>query len=395
MSQTFNVVKAWLDNVAYSHSRSHSTQTRYPRYLTIFCNFAQTSPEEILKEYETTEEKVFKRKYAMLLKAWISSLSDGSRAPGTIADHVKAIKSFFMYNDLALGYLPRAPDKIVYHNRDIEKEEVGAIINVARPREKAFFAFMAQSGLRPDTICKLKFKDLETLDKVPCMVNVTEENTKGEYGAYFTFIAKDTIKYLNDYLSTRTKTSPSDYVFMNVSETGPMHRSNPSRIFQDLAQDLRKTGKLQYETKVEGKPAELRMYTLRKYFRNQASPAGSDYVNFWMGHALPQSSDKHYFPGKGERKPSENIIEKHRKLYAEKAMPFLRLGSDTPTETENLKQKFQEQSNDIENLRKELAETKNLLKRLEQTVQYQSDWLEGKTPHVKKKTEEQEETEET
>ena len=48
------------------------------------------------------------------------------------------------------------------------------------------------------------------------------------------------------------------------------------------------------EDKRTGKPREIRLYSLRKYFRMNASPAGYEYVHFWMGRTLPHN-DESYF----------------------------------------------------------------------------------------------------
>lgn len=346
----FDIVQIWIDNVAASHSRSRSTAYNYPRCLRMFCEFAGTSPEQIIEDYQSKEydERRFKAKYRQYLQAWISSFSNANLTPATVADRVKAVKSFFKYNDMPIGFMPASKRRGVFNNRDIEKEEIQAVIGGSEARERAFFAFMTQSGLRPETICKLQFEDLEPLDKIPCKITVNIDKTKGEYNGYFTFIGDDTIKYLKEYLANRKKKGPKDYVFMNKRETIPYDRTYPSRYFKGAAQKLREAGSLEYKTKVQGKPSELRLYNLRKYFRRMATNAGSDFTNFWMGHSLPQSSDKHYFPGKGEGSPSKQVVEEHRQKYSEKAMPFLRLETATPTETEKT----------IEELRQQLAHTR-------------------------------------
>jgi integrase len=337
----FDVVKAWLDNVAYSHSRSESTRYKYRRHFGMFCDFAETSPEAILEEYDRSDERSFRRKYAMLVKAWISSFSGSGLTNGSVVDRVSAVKSFFRYNDLPIGFLPRAKIQVTYHNRDIEKEEILAIIEQSRPRERAFFAFMVQSGLRPDTIRQLQFRDLESLDRVPCKVNVPRTKTKGEYGEYFTFIGEDATRYLKGYLATRKNLKPTDYVFTDDLGTKPVWKTLPSVAFQRTARRLRDSGKLQYATEKQSVKtlSELRLYNLRKYFRKMAYQAGSDFVNFWMGHKPEQRADEHYF---------SKDAEYHRKVYAEKAMPYLRLASGLPTETERI---IRNQAQEIQQLR--------------------------------------------
>ncbi len=57
---------------------------------------------------------------------------------------------------------------------------------------------MTQSGLRPQTISKLKISNIEYLleenTPIPCLIRIYEENTKGEYAEYFTFAGEESIK---------------------------------------------------------------------------------------------------------------------------------------------------------------------------------------------------------
>jgi len=85
---------------------------------------------------------------------------------------------------------------------------------------------------------------------------------------------------------------------------------------------------------------------LRKWFRNQAAQAGVEYVNFWMGHKanykapeIPES-DAHYF--------SREQVEFHRRLYADKAAPYLRLDAQTPGEMELTIKELRSKVKDLE-----------------------------------------------
>jgi len=55
-----------------------------------------------------------------------------------------------------------------------------------------------------------------------------------------------------------------------------MERTLISHLFGDAMHRLREKGIVNYETKAKGKPSELRLYGLRKYFRQMAAQAGSD-----------------------------------------------------------------------------------------------------------------------
>ena len=95
----------------------------------------------------------------------------------------------------------------------------------------------------------------------------------------------------------------------------------------------------------------------RKFFRKYTGQAGIGYVNFWMGHKtnykaphIP-ASDVHYF--------SREDVEFHRKLYAEKAMPYLKIETATSSEIEELREQLKQRD-----------------KRLEELEQFQKDTLE-------------------
>jgi hypothetical protein len=273
---------------------------------------------------------------------------------------VRAIKSFFKYNDLPLGMIPQARDGIVFHNRDITKEEITQIMAQSRPREKAFFAVMAQSGLRPHTIKQLKLKNFESFDKIPCKIEVPKEITKGKYGSYATFIGPEAIKYLKQYFATRTNLSLDSLVFCSHDDPAkPVNVKDVSRAFRMAARKLEKSGALDFEIR-KGKPSELRFYTLRKFFRKFANQMGFEHVNYMMGHTT-RGSDPSYTP----KDP-----EFYRDLYKEKAMPFLRLEAATPTETERTIEKLKEQ---ISNKDQKLQELEQKIMKFEPLLELLSN----------------------
>jgi len=344
----FELVDNWLSLVAYSHSQSKATEQQYKRVWGRFTTFINKTAEEIMAEYETSDDRTFKRKYAQYIRAWIAELTREHLAITSIKVMVGAVQSFFKYNDLPLGLVPQAMGGIVYHNRDITKEEIVQIMAVCKIREKAFFAVMAQSGLRPHTIKQLKMKDLESFDKVPCKIEVPKEITKGKYGSYVTFIGFDAIKYLKQYLATRTNLTSDSLVFCAHDDPAkPVNVKDVSRAFRMAARKLKKSGAIDFEVR-EGKPSELRFYTLRKFFRKQAHQIGFENVSYMMGHTV-RGSDANY-------KPQDP--EFYRGLYAEKAMPFLRLETSNPLETEKA----------ITTLEQENRELKNQIKKLEDTM---------------------------
>ncbi len=312
--------------------------------------------EAIIADYENSNDRNFKRKHAGLIRSWIADLREEGLAISSVRMMVFSVKSFYKYNDLPLGYIPQAMSGVVYHNRDITREEIVQIMALVKPREKAFFAIMAQSGLRPHTIKQLQLKHLEDFAKIPCKIEVPKEMAKGKYGSYVTFLGSDAIKYLKQYLATRKNLSPESLLFR--SHTDPKKGVNVrdmSRAFRLAARKLEKSGAINFEVR-KGKPSELRLYNLRKFFRKQAHQMGFENVNYLMGHTV-RGSDANY-------KPQDP--EFYRELYAERAMPFLRLETPTPTETteiiETLRQQHQKEMEAIK------AQYENRLEKIENVI---------------------------
>ena len=361
-----DIVEDWLNSVAYSHSNSSQTKALYRLGVERFLVFIGKTAEEVLHECETTSERDFRRRYASYVRAYVPVLQKQGYAPATINSRVAAIRSFFKYNDMALGFVPSGSNLIENHNRDMSKEEILETLKIASVRDRAFYAVMVQSGLRPNTISNLKIADverlLETNTPIPAEIRVRRENTKGKFMEYFSFIGVEAISYVKDYLKTRAQTSEADYLFTKFGhEDNPLSSAVMSHLFSKSVFELRKRGIVKFETSEKKihittrddrtrdivSRSELRLYCLRKYFRKYAGMAGPDYVNFWMGHTSALGVDLHYF---------SRDVEHHRQIYAEKAMPFLRLESKTPSETEK---RITEQTNQIEELRRENAELKS------------------------------------
>ena len=154
-------VEIWINNVCVSHSNNNRTREGYLLIFKHFCGFICKSPNQIMQEYEATTDREFKRQYAKIIRKFIASQHRDGFVPGTISSRVGTIMSFFKYNDLPLGFIPAVKHRTTYHNRDLTHEEIRLILDASRPRERAFFAIMAQSGLRPHTICNLKYENLK------------------------------------------------------------------------------------------------------------------------------------------------------------------------------------------------------------------------------------------
>jgi hypothetical protein len=262
---------------------------------------------------------------------------------------VGAVQSFFKYNRIDIGFIPMARGHVVYHNRDITRKEIADILNTSLVRDRAFYSVVAQSGIRPISLCELKIKNIE-YDRMlrgesPVRIEVPLELAKGKYDHYFSFISSEAIQFLSDYLKTRKITNES-YLFVKLgTQNEPMKTAAFSAQFNRTVRKLREKGVLDFEVR-DNKPSELRLYSLRKFFEKYTYQCGEEFSEFWMGHK-----------GKGVRDNYRaRDVEHHRRLYAEKAAPFLRIESKTPNETEKRLQVLQKQLDEKERMIKELKE---------------------------------------
>jgi integrase len=357
-----DLVENWLNNVAISHSDSKGTRERYKAYLQLFCTFVGKTPEQIVEEYEgktSVTDREIMRKYAQLIQAFASAQYAKGYAPNTISSRVATIKSFFKYNTLPLGYVTVPRMRVVYHNRDITHEEIKLILSASRPRERAYYTIMAQSGLRPETICNLRLKHIKedlVNSRIPCKIEVLEEIAKGKYHAYFTFIGEEAVKYLKAYLNTGPQLNNEDFLFVKEGTKDQTNPKSLSNMFRLTVQKLKTKGLIETEQKEKNKPRNIRLYNLRKFFRKHSHQAGFELVQFWMGHTVSVGQDDHCRP---------TDVEFHRKVYAEKAMPFLRLETATPTETEKtiteLKKQIEQKDQKLQEIEKRLTKIEPLL----------------------------------
>ncbi|MCK4433976.1 tyrosine-type recombinase/integrase [Candidatus Bathyarchaeota archaeon] len=379
--EKFDVVQNWLDNVAYSHSNSPNTEREYRRNFKRFSQFINKTPEQILKEYEKSTDREFKRKYARYVRALIGNLVRKGYTNSSVKVIIAATKSFFKYNDLPLAHIPTARNRVVFHNRDITKEEIVEILKIARPRDRIFYCMMAQTGLRPSTICALRLKHIQPdfdKDIIPNKIDVPEDITKGSYRSYFTFMGPESVKHLKTYLKTRPNLVAESYLFTKHGTEEQLDQKSVSHRFRDAVLKLKRKGIMDYQQKAKGKPGTIRLYSLRKFFRKFANQMGFEHVQFLMGHIVNVGQEEHYRP----KDP-----EFYRQLYKEKAMPHLRLETPTATETDKV---IQSQAEEIEALRKYVEQVEENRRLGDETIKLTLEVLPPLLKYVEKNSKDEE-----
>jgi len=255
--------------------------------------------------------------------------------------------------------IPRA-SYVEYHNRDITKEEIRKILEHASLRDKCFFLMMVESGLRPSTLLQLKYKHIKEdyeAGRIPMKINLPSSILKDRVGDRFTFIGEDGYKVLKEYLSLRKHIDDEDLIFQ------PQREDKDRNEMLSTAAMSKKFGELVLKlgldkVKEKGKPKNLRLYCLRKYFFNNMK-CDSAFRNFWFGH---RSVDDHYI--------SRMDIQRHREEYM-KGYPHLRVyETRRDFELARLQEEIKKRDKIIEQLLQRLGEYEKRLKEVEETLEY-------------------------
>lgn len=328
----------WLNQV----TESETTKRRYLKDILQFERFAvenygldvKSLPlkwREAKYNGEVAKEK-FLDQLNDVLKDYFAFLK-GRVTPLSVKRGMSAVMSFLHAFDIPAKPLRIRYPYVVFHNRDLTKDEIRLIVESSDVRNRAIWLILYESGMRPQTLANLKWKHIKAdFGNVPMRIDLTSDILKCRVSQRFTFIGEDGVKALKTYLVSRLPLKDEDYVFTTEKP------SNKPLTSQAMSQAFNKTVQKLKLTEAQGrKPKDVRLYCLRKAFRKfMASNVDSAYVEFWMAHT---STATHYL---------SMDIEHHKQLYL-KGYQALRLYQ--PTHVERL---IEEQRAEIDKLRSQL-----------------------------------------
>ncbi|MBS7616421.1 tyrosine-type recombinase/integrase [Candidatus Bathyarchaeota archaeon] len=354
MTQKCKYLEDWLS----AKCESTKTLRSYLFCWENFADFAKTrglDANRLVEDYRAVKYESYQERERFLevwqdtVRSFYSWLKKKGFAPLTAKNHLATLRSFFSYWDIPLKVeLPRH-SYVMYHNRDLTKEEVRQILTFASARDRVIFLVMAESGMRVETTVNLKYwqikEDFEA-QRIPMKILLPSESLKDHVGDRWTFIGDDGYRELRNYLQRRLPLEDDDYVFASEKEgkvkgeqfTPASLTVKFNRLVQKLGID-KSIGK--------GKPKRIRLHGLRKYFRNNMK-ADSAYVRFWMGHSL--GTDAHYI---------SRDVEEHRKRYKE-GYPYLKIFEPSVESIHVLYDQIRERDEKIQRLiqnQKHLEET--------------------------------------
>jgi len=236
---------------------------------------------------------------------------------------------------------------VKYHNRDIKKEEIRKILEHSPLRERLFFLMMIESGLRPDTLTRLRYwmiKEDYEANRIPMMIRLPSSILKNRIPDRFSFLGEDGVRLLREYLSTREESHDDDLIFLPEAK-GRMKKPvlSPETFSNKFSELVLKLGL--DEAKRRGKPKSIRMYCLRKYFLN-GMRCDSTYRSYWFCH---KSIDDHYI---------SRDVDRHREEYM-KGYPSLKVYEPSESsKVQELEIKLDEAYKTIGQLQQDLTKTK-------------------------------------
>jgi integrase len=351
----------WLSQVC----ESDKTKVSYTWLFGNFEAFSKTRDKDVAslvdgwrtaKRNGEREKEAFLEEWQDIIRSYGTWLKS-KFAPITVKNHLTAIKSFLKYWDVPLKVDLPKHSCVVFHNRDIRKDELKRILTFASARDRVIWIVMAESGMRADNAVNLRYgqikEDFEAA-RVPMRIMLPSSSLKDHVGDRWTFIGYEGYRELVDYLQGK-KLKSDDYVFASERQGKcKTEQFSPGSLSVKFNRIVQKLGIDKSRTSETGrpKPKEIRLHGLRKYFRNNHG-ADSSYLEFWLGHSL--GVDEHYI----SRDP-----EQHRKKYAE-GYDSLRVFE---TGGADLKEQLAQKDAEIASMKERIAQTEQKLSHIEKLI---------------------------
>jgi chemotaxis protein histidine kinase CheA len=250
-------------------------------------------------------------------------------------------------------------------------------------RGKALILCQWQSGVRSTCLSDWRygmFRDRLNVDAAPLEIKVVSKREKKDWtvaldtklsayglGFYYTFIGKEAVQALHDYLEARKSAGwqPQDEDHVFVTE-GTIERAKGNPILARHVLNNVKTAAHQ----IGLNPQTVWAHLLRKSFRNVLRRAGleDDVCEALMGHTLPNSQGSYF---------DSNDLEQARREYRQAERYFSRIDVVTV-------EQLQEGASEIVNLKSRLEELAAENTQLKEKAKAKDADLEGRLAKMEK-----------
>lgn len=284
---------------------SPATLYQYMYGIYRYSKWINNTPDQLIKACQDEDGDPKPKALAQtsrLLYDFIADLQAENLAPGSVSNFVKAVKALFRCNGLKLELNYSLPKRTIYRDRSPTPEELATLIDMTDIRLKVIITMLALGGFRNGTLTKLQYRHVKRdLEKgtTPIHVHIEAEITKGKYHDYDTFIGQEAADYLRLYLQARrqgTEKIPPE----TIQDDSPLIRNLECR--QPVPITTQSVHKIVHELYVKagllpqkpvGRCYELRVHSIRKFFRTQLAALGvqTDYIEYMMGHTISTYHD--------------------------------------------------------------------------------------------------------
>ncbi len=266
-----------------------------------FSQWARYEPDELINDITRDSTRISTHRDGII--RFLEELQDAGLSTGRIDNYRKAILALYRVNDISLS-LPKIRGVEYGSGADAPTiEQVERLMEVADLRGKVIIGFVGGGGIRPYTVCRLKYyhvrEDLER-NITPLHIFIEKEITKGKYASYDTFVDEVTARYLKLYLDMRRRGSPDGKIPPEeITDDSPLIRDSrspkPKPVSEKtLAKEFAKLRRLAGMTdKRFNNRYRWSLYSLRKFFRTQLTARGVpiDHIEYMMGHKVSTYND--------------------------------------------------------------------------------------------------------
>jgi site-specific recombinase XerD len=294
----------------YLRYRTGSPKTLYVNVDCIerYVQRIEVSPDELVFDVKNPDGLVrIDRipKHVKLLEDYVGELQDKGLAPSRISNYVKAIRSLYRVNSIEVKLPHSLSRRSVRKDRAPKPEELQRLLDTADLREKVIITMMALGGFREGTLVRLQYRHVrDDLERgiVPIHIHVEPEITKGKYHDYDTFIGSEAVEALKIYLNARRSGLIDRRLSREqITDGSVLIRDHNTRKVRPIGEKQvytlihRLYSKLGLLNRSRNGGYDLRVHSLRKYFKTQlmALGANSDYIDYMMGHTIDTYHDIH------------------------------------------------------------------------------------------------------
>jgi len=277
--------------MADKHGNRDITKCESLEALHKYCEFRKLNPDQLIQEVinaRRSEDLHERRKPERMMRDWYSFLTDDDRKHQWHAVKLlSSVKPFFKSNGCELNMTltqPKAPAR--ESNFRVTQEFTRKMIDEARKLQTKFgFGVMAQTGLRPNTVCQLRYRHVkESLekDKSPLMLYIPGKITKTGQ-PFYSFILDDTKEILRALIEQKKRKSD----FNDDSFLISMKPNRLSHVGDEIAMRLGTNPVVGLKPFTTG--------SWREYVQNmlEGAQVPSNRVSLLMG-ANPKGRDAHY-----------------------------------------------------------------------------------------------------